>query len=557
MPLAGLQREVRVAFAGRTSTEEQQDPRQSMIRQLERAKSTLPESWMNVAHFYDVESGRKELDQRGHGADVSRFDIPIPRDGGIDDLLAEAEHRNCRFDAVICESMSRIVRRMYENLTIERQLEQAGVALLAWNEPIKVDGPRAAAILHRRINQSVAEYEAFQTLESSWGGLCTHVRDGWNIGKPPYGYRAKNYRHPNSAKADRGATKTRLEPDDARGETVTQIAHWRYYRQLGYGAIADALNADPERYPPPEPVGGAYRARGAWGKSTVADLLRNPKYTGYQVFNRRASRSRHGAVNGPEKWVWSEQPVHEPLIPKWMFDEFNAHRQDRRGSRQANTLNRHPATKRTYVFRGRSTAPAGGGCSATSARPAHRSGTSAGPERTTGGATTSSPTTPRPSVSAKTSSKKRSPTSTPNASSAAAASLSSPRTSPATTTAPHRNAPPNEPGSRRRSTTSPAGKATSCGKPRTATPTTRSPKDYEAPITISTQNARSPSRRSKNLTRRTTPNLTGPDPKPSSSSTPYRNSPSSSTRHPKRCNDASTRSPSSPSTSITRNRRYT
>ncbi|WP_322769137.1 recombinase family protein, partial [Frankia sp. Cr1] len=137
---------------------------------------------------------------------------------------------------MICESMSRIARRMYENLSIERQLEQAGVALLAWNEPIK--------------------------------------------------------------------------------------------------------------------VGGAYRARGAWGKSTVSDLLRNPKYTGYQVFNRRASRSRHGAVNGPEKWVWSDQPVHEPLIPKWMFDEFNAHRQTRRGSREGNDLNTHPAARRTYVFRG-------------------------------------------------------------------------------------------------------------------------------------------------------------------------------------------------------------
>ncbi len=352
MPLALLQGEVRVAFAGRTSTEEQQDPRQSLMRQLSRVKSALPESWLIVSHFYDVESGRKELGERGQGADVSRFDIPIPRDGGIDDLLAEASHPNRRFDAVICESMSRIARRMFENLSIERELEHAGVPLFAWNEPIKIDGPRASQILQRRINQSVAEYEAWQVLESSWGGLCTHVRDGWNIGKPPYGYQAKSFRHPNPAKADRGATKNRLEPDGARGETVTQIAHWRYYRQLGYGAIADKLNTDLERYPPPQPVGGAHQARGAWSKSTVSDLLRNPKYTGYQVFNRRASRSRRGAVNPPEKWVWSPKPVHEPLIPKWMFDEFNTRRQARRGSREGNALNSHPATLRTYVFRG-------------------------------------------------------------------------------------------------------------------------------------------------------------------------------------------------------------
>ena len=30
----------------------------------------------------------------------------------------------------------------------------------------------------------------------------------------------------------------------------------------------------------------------AWAKSSVCDILRNPKYTGYQVFNRRAMRSK-------------------------------------------------------------------------------------------------------------------------------------------------------------------------------------------------------------------------------------------------------------------------
>jgi len=41
------------------------------------------------------------------------------------------------------------------------------------------------------------------------------------------------------------------------------------------------------------------RARGAWGKTSVYEVLKTPKDTGYQVFNRRASRSRHGKVNDP------------------------------------------------------------------------------------------------------------------------------------------------------------------------------------------------------------------------------------------------------------------
>jgi hypothetical protein len=130
--------------------------------------------------------------------------------------------------------------------------------------------------------------------------------------------------------------------------TVSGTSHDR----LGYAAIVDHLNASPVLFPPPVPPGGASRARGAWGKSAVADLLRNPKYTGYQVFNRRASRSRSGAHNEPALWVWSPHPVHEPLIPKWMHDALTAQRHANRGSRPGNTPNPHPQTRRTYVLRG-------------------------------------------------------------------------------------------------------------------------------------------------------------------------------------------------------------
>ena len=351
LPVALLRDEVRVAFLGRTSTEDQQDPRQSMMRQLGNCKAAIPESWVIVAHFYDVESGRMELADRGHGTGYERFDIPIARDGGVADLLEEAQHPGRRFDVVICESVSRVARRTFEGLSIERELERQEVPLFAANEPITLAGSRAQRILQRRINQSVAEYEVLNTLEQSWGGLCTHVREGWNIGKPPYGYKAKTYRHPNPAKAAKGQSKTRLEPDGARGETVTQIALWRYHEGLGYGAIAERLNTDLAKYPPPEPP-GKERARGAWGKSTVFELLKNPKYTGYQVFNRRATRSRRGKVNDPVKWVWSTEPAHEPLIPKWMYDEMRATSSTRRGSRAGNEMNTHPATQRTYLLRG-------------------------------------------------------------------------------------------------------------------------------------------------------------------------------------------------------------
>jgi site-specific DNA recombinase len=354
LPLALHAKEVRVAWLGRTSTEQHQDPRQSLVRQLERAKVALPESWVIVCHFYDVESGRMELDQRGRGTNYERFDVPIARDGGIADLLAEARRADRRFDVVICESMSRTARKMFESLSVERELERAEVPVFAANEPIMLTGGRAQQILQRRINQSVAEYEVLNMLELSWGGTCTHVREGYNIGKPCYGYKAKKIRHPNPAKAEKGLTKTRLEPDGLRAETVTLIAKWRYHKQLGCDTIAERLNKDLDKYPPPEPPSKS-RARGAWSKSSVAELLKNPKYTGYQVYNRRARRSRGGRnkPNPPELWVWSTEPSHEPLIPKWMFDAINTMHGGKAGSRDGADANVHRYTRRTYRYRGR------------------------------------------------------------------------------------------------------------------------------------------------------------------------------------------------------------
>ncbi len=50
--------------------------------------------------------------------------------------------------------------------------------------------------------------------------------------------------------------------------------------------------------------------------------------------------------------MWSPEPVHEPLIPKWMYDELNARRAAKRGSRDGNKPNTHPQTRRTYILRG-------------------------------------------------------------------------------------------------------------------------------------------------------------------------------------------------------------
>uniref|UniRef100_UPI001C23E1B2 recombinase family protein n=1 Tax=Nocardia noduli TaxID=2815722 RepID=UPI001C23E1B2 len=76
----------------------------------------------------------------------------------------------------------------------------------------------------------------------------------------------------------------------------------------GYHRIADRLNTHPTRYPAP--------TGGAWAISTITHILRNPKYTGYQVYNRTRMKTAHhrSKTNPPEQWIWSAQPVHPAII---------------------------------------------------------------------------------------------------------------------------------------------------------------------------------------------------------------------------------------------------
>lgn len=349
--LAAVPVSVPVAWLGRTSTEDAQDPTLSLPRQLRNARAALPPGWVIVAHFYDVESGRKELDERGRSSAHRQFNIPIPRDGSISDLLGEAQRPDRRFAAVICESIERVARRTYFGTKIEYELEQAGVALCAADEPIVTGrgAKRATPTLTRRVKQAVSEWYVLQMLELSWDGFVEHTQQGWNTGKPPYGYLAEKVPHPVPARRAEGRTKHRLIPDPARCAAVTYLFQLRGLHKLGYDAIADRLNLDLVAYPPPEPT-RPDAALGRWSGSAVREILKNPKYTGYQVWNRRATK-KGGRNNDPKDWVWSPQPTHEPLVTRELFDAVSVMSKKRQGSRTTPGKNSHPETGRSYVLR--------------------------------------------------------------------------------------------------------------------------------------------------------------------------------------------------------------
>lgn len=65
----------------------------------------------------------------------------------------------------------------------------------------------------------------------------------------------------------------------------------------------------------------------AWSWSAVGAILANPRYTGQQVWNKQPKsevlidvndvglgHTTKQSWNDADKWIWSERPVHEPLV---------------------------------------------------------------------------------------------------------------------------------------------------------------------------------------------------------------------------------------------------
>jgi DNA invertase Pin-like site-specific DNA recombinase len=310
---------MRFAFYGRVSTEDNQDPTLSLPRQLANCERAVAEAGGRiVAHFYDVESGAVRLEGRGSGKGLVGFDIPIPRDGGLVDLIEDASSGG--FDAVVCESINRLSRNPSVTFRVEEQLAEEGVRLWAIDEPFEES---FGSIVLRHANVGLARGYLHELKVKSRQGIETAAKQGRHAGgKPLYGYRFSEHEHPNPHKAPQGLKVKVLEPDPIAAQVVKMIFHDYVVNGLTITELVRKLNSDLERYPPPQSP-DPKRRTGMWGRSSVWEILHNPKYTGYQVWNRR-QRKRGGKINPPDKWIWSEEPAHEPLVTREMFDRANA-----------------------------------------------------------------------------------------------------------------------------------------------------------------------------------------------------------------------------------------
>ena len=345
------QAQIPFAFAGRVSTEDQQDPESSYQWQIGRARALIePHGGVIVAEYFDI----------GH----SRA-LPWHRRPQASNLLAALARPDRGFSAVVIGEPQRAFYDNQFSLTFPLFIHY-GVPLWVPEVGGPIDPGSEAHDLAMTLFGSMSKGERMRVKTRVRAAMQAqaHIQGRFLGGRPPYGYQlADAGPHPNPGKAHLGARLHKLEPDPLTAPVVKRIFQL-FLEGHGYYAIAELLTS--EGVPSPsgyDPERNPHRDGRAWNKYAVRAILTNPRYTGYQVWNRQrrdevlldvhdvaAGYTSRMRWNDSAQWVWSEQPAHPALISRETFDAVQRHIASRTRPRP---VRKPRATPRPYLLRGR------------------------------------------------------------------------------------------------------------------------------------------------------------------------------------------------------------
>jgi hypothetical protein len=228
-----------------------------------------------------------------------------------------AAARHCCTTAPLAETHPHWWLRLWTTLWTSKRTETIDAVTDTVSEPSGGDGELLDA-RGNRIQWAVLAAHHAETTRRARRAMVELVRAGYQIGPPPYGYRALRIRVTDPT----GHSQLRavLVPDWQTAAVVRQIFTWRADHGLGFAVIAERLNADAGQYPPPMQTG-------RWTAKTVRRIITNPKYVGRQVLARTVA----GRPAPVEQWVTSAPRVHEPLVDDRTFHRAQPRRADEGG----------------------------------------------------------------------------------------------------------------------------------------------------------------------------------------------------------------------------------
>jgi site-specific DNA recombinase len=315
------------------STEDRQDPESSRAWQFARGKALIePHGGVIVAEFFDIDKSRS---------------IPPQRRPEASKLLAALADPNRGFEAVVVGEPQ---RAFYGNQFGNTYPLFAHYGVPLWvpevGGPIDPDNEAHDLIMSVFGGVSKGERNRIKVRVRAAMSTQAQIEGRFLGGRPPYGYLLIDAGpHPNPAKAADGKRLHVLGIDEPAAAVVRRIFA-EFLTGFGIYLIAERLTA--ERIPCPsahDPDRNRHRCGIAWSKYAIRAILTNPRYTGRQVWNRQRKdevlldvhdvalgHTTKMRWNDEDKWIYSEEIVHPPIIDEDTFQRAQDLLAARRGT---------------------------------------------------------------------------------------------------------------------------------------------------------------------------------------------------------------------------------
>ncbi|HTX01240.1 MAG TPA: recombinase family protein [Acidimicrobiales bacterium] len=314
---------IRFALSARTSSDDLQDPADSLRWQTDTAQRLVAPHGEIVATYHDVDKSRS---------------LPWERRPEATRILRDLRNPNRGWDAlVIAEPQRAFSGTQFEGILL--QFAHYGVGLwipeLGGAVDINNDGHYMALSNYGTMSRA----ERNRTRLRVANAMRAHVQAGrWLGGRPPYGYRLTDCGpHPNPSKAASGARLHQLIPDPDTAPVVRRIFAM-YLAGGGYKQIASTLTS--EGIPSPsahDPTRNPHRPAHAWAMSAVRAILTNPRYLGYHVSGRTKKKDVLLNPDAPalghvtrqqwqerSEWVTAKVRTHEAIIEERDWHQVQA-----------------------------------------------------------------------------------------------------------------------------------------------------------------------------------------------------------------------------------------
>src|SRR5271156_4129053 len=255
-------------------------------------------------------------------SDHGRSGLNIAGREGLNQLMADVEAKRTTFTSLLVYDVSRWGRfqDVDESAYYEYVLKRAGIRVHYCAEQFENDGSMSSSVLKTLKRSMAAEYSRELSVKV-FSGQCRLIEMGFRQGGPAgYGLRRQLIDRDQVPKGllGRGERKS-LQTDRVilvpGPENEIAVVQQIYDLFVNEGKtereISEALNG--------RGILGEYER--PWTRSTVHQVLTNPKYIGANIYNRRSFKLKHKRVNNPvQMWIWRDGAF-APIVDAGIFEQ--------------------------------------------------------------------------------------------------------------------------------------------------------------------------------------------------------------------------------------------